>query len=112
MTSRPRIAADAPPVLQALALTVGYRIGRARCELLRRVNLAVRAGELMCVLGPNGVGKSTLLRTLVGLQPALDGEVMVSGAARYEYFSSGMSSATWIVFLRTVRKPSAISLAP
>jgi ABC-type cobalamin transport system ATPase subunit len=34
----------------------------------------------MCVLGPNGIGKSTLLRTLVGLQPALGGEIMIAGA--------------------------------
>ena len=68
------------PVLQARGLTVGYRANRKRCDVLTGIDLAVHAGELMCVLGPNGIGKSTLLRTLVGLQPALGGEIVLSGA--------------------------------
>lgn len=70
----------ASPVLQARGLTVGYRARRSRCDVLTGVDLAVHAGELMCVLGPNGIGKSTLLRTLVGLHPALGGEIMIAGA--------------------------------
>src|SRR5262249_11763432 len=38
------------------------------------------AGELACVLGPNGIGKSTLLRTLAGMQPPLRGSVEVAGS--------------------------------
>jgi zinc/manganese transport system ATP-binding protein len=41
------------------------------------VSLQVRAGEFVAVLGPNGVGKSTLLKTILGLQPSTAGEVRV-----------------------------------
>lgn len=68
------------PVLQVRGLSVGYRASRTRCEVLSGIELAVHTKELMCVLGPNGIGKSTLLRTLVGLQPALSGEITLSGA--------------------------------
>ena len=41
--------------------------------------LAAHAGELVAVIGPNGGGKSTLLRTLVGAQPPLAGDVSLDG---------------------------------
>ncbi|MFD0332001.1 metal ABC transporter ATP-binding protein [Streptacidiphilus monticola] len=43
------------------------------------VDLEVRAGEFVAVLGPNGVGKSTLIKVLLGVQPAAAGEISVLG---------------------------------
>ncbi len=60
-------------------LAVGYRTRRQRRAVLERVNLSVSAGELVCLLGPNGIGKSTLLRTLARMQPALWGRVELDG---------------------------------
>jgi len=37
----------------------------------------LQAGELVCLIGPNGTGKSTLLRTLAGLQKPLDGKIKI-----------------------------------
>jgi iron complex transport system ATP-binding protein len=51
-----------------------------RRAVLEHVNLAVRPGELVCLLGPNGIGKSTLLRTLAKMQPALWGSVELGGS--------------------------------
>ena len=44
-----------------------------------QLNLQLNAGEFVCLVGPNGVGKSTLLRTVTGLQPKLGGEILMSG---------------------------------
>jgi zinc/manganese transport system ATP-binding protein len=44
------------------------------------VSLNVRAGEFVAVLGPNGVGKSTLLKVILGLHPAASGRVEVLGS--------------------------------
>ncbi len=61
-------------------LAVGYRTRRARRAVLEHVNLAVDSGELVCLLGPNGIGKSTLLRTISRMQPPLWGRVELGGA--------------------------------
>lgn len=76
----PASCADVEPVLRTRDLAVGYRTGRLRRAVLEHVNLAVRAGELVCLLGPNGIGKSTLLHTLAKMQPALSGSVELCGA--------------------------------
>jgi iron complex transport system ATP-binding protein len=70
----------AAAVLEARDLAVGYRTRRVRRAVLEHVNLAVRGGEFVCLLGPNGIGKSTLLRTLARMQPVLWGAVLVEGA--------------------------------
>jgi iron complex transport system ATP-binding protein len=57
------------------ALTVGYVHEGARDALLENLNLKLKAGELVCFMGQNGIGKSTLIRTLAGLQKPLSGHV-------------------------------------
>ena len=59
-------------------LAIGYRRrGRADVVLARALNLRLRPGELVGLLGPNGIGKSTLLRSLGGGQPPLAGRVLL-----------------------------------
>ncbi|MFC1412611.1 metal ABC transporter ATP-binding protein [Streptacidiphilus sp. N1-12] len=61
--------------LRGAAVAVGGR------TLWSGVDLTVRAGEFVAVLGPNGVGKSTLVKVLLGLLPTAAGEVRVLGRA-------------------------------
>jgi iron complex transport system ATP-binding protein len=65
--------------IQTIDLAVGYKSGRSKTVVLDGLNVSVRGGELVCLLGTNGTGKSTLLRTLSRVQPALAGSVMVDG---------------------------------
>ena len=53
---------------------------RAGTQLWSGLNLTVAAGQFVAVLGPNGVGKSTLLQVILGMVPLLRGEVRVLGA--------------------------------
>lgn len=48
--------------------------------LLRGVSLAVESGEIMCLLGPSGGGKTTLLRIIAGLERAESGRILFAGA--------------------------------
>lgn len=64
------------PLLEARGLAVGH----GRRVVARGIGLALRPGRVLCLLGPNGGGKTTLLRTLLGLIPPLAGTVRLGGA--------------------------------
>ncbi|KPU84095.1 cytochrome C biogenesis protein CcmA [Marinosulfonomonas sp. PRT-SC04] len=51
---------------------------RGGIAVLDEVNFSLKAGQVLLLRGPNGIGKTTLLRTLAGLQPALEGDVVVA----------------------------------
>lgn len=59
--------------------TIDLHYGAA--QALRGVSLVARPGEVTCVLGRNGVGKSSLLRAIVGHQPISGGRIALDGAA-------------------------------
>jgi len=63
------------PMLAAHGLGFGY----GAKAVGRDVDLAVRPGEVLCLLGPNGSGKTTLFKTMLGLLPAQAGEVRLEG---------------------------------
>jgi iron complex transport system ATP-binding protein len=65
--------------LRTIDLAVGYRLPSMRRVVLEDLNLSVRPGELVCLLGPNGIGKSTLLRTLARMQPSIAGCIELGG---------------------------------
>ena len=63
-------------LLEAKELVVGY----GNCNLHDdSLNFNWEAGQLVCLLGPNGVGKSTLLRTLAGFQKPVSGNILWQG---------------------------------
>jgi branched-chain amino acid transport system ATP-binding protein len=71
-------AAEATPTpwLAARDLVAGYLPG---INILRGVSVEAHRGHVRCVLGPNGTGKSTLLKVLFGFLPAREGEIAFDG---------------------------------
>ncbi len=71
---------SAPPVVEARGAGRTYVSGKETLEVLRRVDLAVHAGESVAIVGPSGSGKSTLLHLLGTLDRPSTGEVWIDGA--------------------------------
>jgi iron complex transport system ATP-binding protein len=65
--------------MSALLAAEGLAYGHPGRSLGRDLDLAIEAGEVLCVLGPNGGGKTTLFRTLLGLLPVHAGTIALKG---------------------------------
>ncbi len=76
LARRPGSQMAEPPLLDVAGLRAGY----GAFEVLRGVSLTVAAGEVVAVLGANGVGKTTLNRTLSGLLRPRGGRIRFAGS--------------------------------
>ncbi len=78
-------------------LSTGYKRGSQTKCLARGLCAGLRRGELTCLIGVNGAGKSTLLRTMAGLQPALEGEILLNGRRLREFSQKELSRTVAVV---------------
>lgn len=67
------------PMLAAQCVSKSYPMGAARLEVLRGIDLSIRAGEAVCIVGSSGAGKSTLLHVLGALDRPTLGKVLFKG---------------------------------
>jgi ferrichrome ABC transporter, ATP-binding protein FhuC len=70
-------------VISLSQLSVGYSLSH---PVISDINLELRSGQLACLIGENGIGKSTLLKTLTGFLPKLKGSLLL-GDRDIESFS-------------------------
>ncbi|NMC75831.1 MAG: ABC transporter ATP-binding protein [Candidatus Methanofastidiosa archaeon] len=68
-----------PPVIDARALYKCYSLGNVDIPILRGIDLTVKRGEIVALMGPSGSGKSTLLGILGGLDLPSSGQILIDG---------------------------------
>ena len=78
-------------------LAIGYVAKGNTKTVATGINAAIKQGELTCLLGANGVGKSTLLRTLSAFQPKLEGKVLIEGREIDQYTDKELSRLIGVV---------------
>ena len=81
-------------MLQVTDLKKGFGSGGRRLEVLKGINMEVKAGELVSLMGPSGCGKSTLLNIIGGLLEADSGEITLDS------FNYGTKSPNRVVDVR------------
>ncbi|WP_372793519.1 ABC transporter ATP-binding protein [Lutibacter sp.] len=73
-------------IIQVKNLNIGYTSKKEIKTIASNLNVNLDAGNLVCLLGKNGIGKSTLLRTLTKVQPSLKGDIFIN-STKLETFS-------------------------
>lgn len=65
-------------ILKAEQLSIGYKTKKKESVVASNINFELQKGQLISLVGANGIGKSTLLRTLIKVQPALSGTILLN----------------------------------
>jgi len=84
-------------VLQATDLSIGYFSKKQPILITEAINFNLQPGELVGLVGANGVGKSTLLRSLVGMQPIVSGTIEINGKKLSEISSLVLATQLSVV---------------
>ncbi len=71
-------------ILQASKISIGYTSKKVKNIIASNIDLSLEKGKLIALIGANGIGKSTLLRTITGIQKPISGTVVLNGKNIHE----------------------------
>jgi len=89
-------------ILQTKNLEIGYKSKKNTTLVFKNLNLNLHKGELVCLLGKNGIGKSTLLRTITKVQPKISGEINLQNKVLEQYSSNDLAKQMSIVLTEKI----------
>lgn len=72
-------------ILETIDLSIGYGSKKGNTVVASQINIELHQGELIGLVGANGIGKSTLLRTLTNVQKPLEGDVRINSKSVADY---------------------------
>lgn len=85
-------------VINIVDLSVGYRTNRMSAKAIHNaINISVKRGVLTSILGANGSGKSTFIKTLCGMIDPLKGDVFIDGKSLSQYNKTALSKKIGVV---------------
>ncbi len=89
-------------ILTATDLTIGYASKKKQQVIANEIAIDLKQEKLVALLGKNGIGKSTLLRTLSKVQPKLAGEIMLNGIALEQLSAKALSQQISVVLTERI----------
>ena len=88
-------------MIEVKDLTIGYVVSRKKNKIVHsNLNFRIESGELTALLGANGVGKSTLIKSLSGFTPVIKGEVFVDGRLFNSYSKLEIAKSVGVVLTK------------
>ena len=89
-------------ILKTENLSIGYSSKKAQTLVASNINIELVEGELVGLIGANGIGKSTLLRTLTKVQESLKGNILINSKSIREYNAVELSKTLSLVLTEQV----------
>lgn len=89
-------------VLETKDLTIGYSAKNKQTIVSDTINIKLSKGELVGLVGANGIGKSTLLRTLTKVQSKLSGEIFLNSKILEQYTNIELATTLSLVLTETI----------
>jgi iron complex transport system ATP-binding protein len=83
-------------------LEIGYKIKRETISVFKNINATLNAGDLVGLMGDNGIGKSTLLKTITGNLVPLSGEILINSKSITGYSSQQLAQILSIVITEKI----------
>jgi len=94
-------------ILNINNLSVGYKTGKQNAVLIDDITTSVNRGELIALIGRNGTGKSTLLKTIVGLNKKISGQIIFNNTDIEDFTVSKLAKIISFVSTAKVFVPNA-----
>ena len=89
-------------VLKAKNLAIGYKTRKSEFRIGETINFELSRGELVGLVGANGIGKSTLIRTLTKVQPELDGLIEINNRSLKTFKPAELARALSVVLTESI----------
>lgn len=89
-------------ILKTKDLSIGYTSKKSKTVVASSINIELKKGTLVGLIGANGIGKSTLLRTLTNVQNPLSGEVYINNTNLLKYAAIDLAKVLSLVLTEPV----------
>lgn len=89
-------------ILKTSNLSIGYKSKKEDLVIASKINLELNKGELIGLVGANGIGKSTLLRTLTNVQDSLQGDIIINHCSLSKYSSENLAKVLSVVLTEPI----------
>lgn len=89
-------------ILHTENLSIGYKTKSETNTIIQNCNMQLQKGKLVALVGANGIGKSTLLKTITGIIPALEGTIFIKNKKIQSYLPINLAQQLSIVLTESL----------